>query len=62
MVEDARGHAHPQRLRRLLAEAFSEDQVAVVGEELLDPGEFTALPFDHIVFTARLARRDWAAP
>ena len=38
-------------LRRLLAEAFSEDQVAVVGEELLDPGEFTALPFDHIVFT-----------
>lgn len=38
-------------LRRLLAEAFSEDQVAVVGEELLDPGDFTALPFDHIVFT-----------
>ena len=38
-------------LRRLLAEAFSEDQVAVVGEELLDPGAFTALPFDHIVFT-----------
>ena len=38
-------------LRRLLAEAFSEDQVAVVGEELLVPGEFTALPFDHIVFT-----------
>jgi len=38
-------------LRRLLAEAFAEDQVAVVGEELLDPGAFTALPFDHIVFT-----------
>jgi len=39
------------RLRLLLAEAFSEDQVAVVGEELLDPGAFTALPFNHIVFT-----------
>ena len=38
-------------LRRLLAEAFSEDQVAMVGEELLDPGAFTALPFDHIIFT-----------
>lgn len=25
--------------------------MAVVGEELLDPGAFTALPFDHIVFT-----------
>ncbi|MBS0441026.1 MAG: coniferyl aldehyde dehydrogenase [Proteobacteria bacterium] len=38
-------------LRRMLAEAFPEDQVAVIGEELADPNDFTALPFDHIVFT-----------
>lgn len=38
-------------LRRLLAEVFSEDHVAVVGEELLQPNDFTALPFNHIVFT-----------
>ena len=38
-------------LRRLLAEAFAEDEVAVVGEELADPNAFTSLPFDHIVFT-----------
>jgi coniferyl-aldehyde dehydrogenase len=38
-------------LKRLLGEIFQEDQVAVVGEELADPGVFTALPFNHIVFT-----------
>ncbi len=38
-------------LARMLGEIFPEDQVAVVGEELLQPGEFTALPFNHIVFT-----------
>jgi coniferyl-aldehyde dehydrogenase len=38
-------------LARLLGEIFREDEVAVVGEELADPGAFTALPFDHIVFT-----------
>ena len=38
-------------LRRLLGEVFTEDQVAVVGEELLDPNAFTSLPFNHIVFT-----------
>lgn len=38
-------------LARVLAEVFSEDEVAVVGEELLDTGVFTALPFDHLVFT-----------
>lgn len=38
-------------VRRMLAEIFSERQVAVVGEELLDPGHFSSLPFDHIVFT-----------
>jgi coniferyl-aldehyde dehydrogenase len=37
--------------KRLLAEVFAEDLVAVVGEELLDPNVFTSLPFDHIVFT-----------
>lgn len=38
-------------LKRLLGEIFGEDEVAVVGEELGDPGVFTALPFNHIVFT-----------
>jgi coniferyl-aldehyde dehydrogenase len=38
-------------LRRLLAEAFPEDKVAVIGEELADPAAFTALPFNHIIFT-----------
>jgi coniferyl-aldehyde dehydrogenase len=38
-------------LARLLGEIFDDDEVAVVGEELADPGVFTALPFDHIVFT-----------
>ena len=38
-------------LKRLLAEVFTEDQVALVGEELVDPAVFTALPFNHIVFT-----------
>ena len=38
-------------LKRLLAEVFDEDLVAVVGEELVDPNVFTSLPFDHIVFT-----------
>jgi coniferyl-aldehyde dehydrogenase len=37
--------------KRMLAEVFSEDQVAVVGEELLDPNVFTALAFNHIIFT-----------
>src|SRR5262245_66123663 len=35
-------------LRRLLAEVFAEDEVAVVGEELANPHDFTALPFNHI--------------
>lgn len=38
-------------LARMLGEVFSEDEVAVFGEELVDPGDFTALPFNHIVFT-----------
>jgi coniferyl-aldehyde dehydrogenase len=38
-------------MSRLLAEVFREDEVAVVGEELADPGSFTALPFNHLVFT-----------
>jgi len=38
-------------LRRLLAEVFPTDHVAVIGEELADPNAFTSLPFDHIVFT-----------
>jgi len=38
-------------LRRMLAEVFGEDQVALVGEELADPNAFTSLAFNHIVFT-----------
>ena len=37
--------------KRLLAEVYAEDLVAMVGEELVDPNVFTSLPFDHIVFT-----------
>ncbi|MDP3519719.1 MAG: coniferyl aldehyde dehydrogenase [Hydrogenophaga sp.] len=36
---------------RMLGEIFPLDQVAVFGEELTDPTAFTALPFDHIIFT-----------
>ena len=38
-------------VKQLLAGAFAEDHVALVGEVLEDPAEFTALPFDHLVFT-----------
>ena len=38
-------------LKRLLSEVFSEDEVALVGGELEDPGIFSSLPFDHLVFT-----------
>ena len=38
-------------LARMLGEIFQEEEVAVVGEELVDPNVFTALPFNHIVFT-----------
>ncbi len=38
-------------IARLLAEIFSEDRVALVGEELADPNVFTSLAFNHIVFT-----------
>ncbi|WP_343581504.1 coniferyl aldehyde dehydrogenase [Acinetobacter sp.] len=38
-------------VKRMLAEVFREDEVAVFGEEILDPAQFTSLPFNHIVFT-----------
>lgn len=38
-------------VRKMLAEIFSEDEVAVFGEEITDPSEFTSLAFNHIVFT-----------
>lgn len=38
-------------LRRLLGEVFNDDLVAVFGEEIEDPNDFTSLPFNHIVFT-----------
>ena len=42
-------------LRAMLAQVFAEDLVALIGEELQDPNAFTALPFDHIVFTGSTA-------
>ncbi|MFL6818333.1 MAG: coniferyl aldehyde dehydrogenase [Bradyrhizobium sp.] len=38
-------------LARMLGEIFAEEEVAVVGAELADPNLFTALPFNHIIFT-----------
>jgi coniferyl-aldehyde dehydrogenase len=38
-------------VKTMLGEIFTEDHVAVIGEELLDPNTFTSLPFNHIVFT-----------
>ncbi|HEY6094468.1 MAG TPA: coniferyl aldehyde dehydrogenase [Gallionellaceae bacterium] len=42
-------------LEHMLAEVFREDEVAVTGEELPDPAAFTALPFDHLIFTGSTA-------
>ncbi|AXQ22371.1 coniferyl aldehyde dehydrogenase [Acinetobacter wuhouensis] len=38
-------------VRKMLAEIFDENEVAVFGEEISNPSEFTSLPFNHIVFT-----------
>ena len=38
-------------LRQLLAEVFDDSEVALIGGELQDPSAFTALAFDHLVFT-----------
>jgi coniferyl-aldehyde dehydrogenase len=38
-------------IKKLLAEIFDESEVAVFGEEIADPAAFTALPFDHLIFT-----------
>ncbi len=38
-------------IRRIVAETFDADEVAVFGGEITDPAEFTSLPFDHLVFT-----------
>ena len=38
-------------VRKMLAEIFKENEVAVFGEEVTNPSEFTSLPFNHIVFT-----------
>lgn len=40
-----------QALRRLLADAFPEDEVAVIGGAVEAARAFTRLPFDHLVFT-----------
>lgn len=38
-------------IKRMLAEIFPDDHVAVVGEELANPAGFTELPFNHLIFT-----------
>ncbi|WP_212511659.1 coniferyl aldehyde dehydrogenase [Acinetobacter seifertii] len=38
-------------LREMLSEIFLEDEVAIFGEEIIDPANFTNLPFNHIIFT-----------
>lgn len=38
-------------IRKMLSEIFNKEQVAVFGEEIVNPSHFTSLPFDHIVFT-----------
>ena len=38
-------------VRTMLAECFDEDQVAVIGGAVETARAFTALPFDHLVFT-----------
>lgn len=38
-------------LKKMIYEIFSEDEVAIFGEEITDPSKFTNLPFNHIVFT-----------
>jgi coniferyl-aldehyde dehydrogenase len=40
-----------EALRTALADAFAEDEVAVVGGGVAAAQAFTALPFDHLVFT-----------
>lgn len=39
------------KVKQMLSEIFSEDEVAVFGEEIQDPSKFTSLAFNHIVFT-----------
>jgi len=38
-------------IKKLLGEIFSNDEVAVFAGEIEDPSDFSALAFDHIVFT-----------
>lgn len=38
-------------IKKLLNEVFDASHVAVFGEELEDPAEFSSLPFDHLIFT-----------
>ena len=42
-------------LERMLGEVFNEDEVALSGAELSDPSRFSALPFDHLIFTGSTA-------
>ncbi len=38
-------------LKAMLGEIFAEDHVALIGGELQNPGVFSDLPFNHLVFT-----------
>ena len=47
-----------QVIRTMIREVFDDSTVAIFGEELIDPAEFSNLPFDHLIFTgsARVAK------
>ncbi|TXI80608.1 MAG: coniferyl aldehyde dehydrogenase [Crocinitomicaceae bacterium] len=38
-------------LRKMLAEIFTVNEVAVFGEEIQNPSDFSSLPFNHLIFT-----------
>lgn len=38
-------------IKQLLAEIFDETEVAVFGEEITNPADFSSLAFDHLIFT-----------
>lgn len=47
--------ASSQLLKQLLAQAFDQDQVAVFGGGPAESQHFSALPFDHLLFTGSTA-------
>jgi len=50
-------------IRTMIREVFDDSTVAIFGEELIDPAEFSNLPYDHLIFTGseRVAKTIMAA-